>query len=623
MRKIFLITGLFFITGIVNSQHTAQKIRMVIDITSSADIKSLPEDPWQSSILSLETKDYMGNPDKKFLFEQKRKISELYPRKKTDNQQKSGGTPPPPIINAGFNGNPFNNSVPLDNYLAVSDSNKIVSVSNVMFRVYEPDGSNILSKTLQSFCTPSNLTGVNNGKFDPKVVYDPIADRFIAVILNGFNSNYSKIVVAFSQTNKPEGVWNFYVLPGNPFNDTTWFDYPAINITDNEVFITGNQIKENVSWQLGFKQTVIWQIRKKEGYAGLPLVTDLWNNIQYNNRNIRNLHPVKWGSDIEGPKQYFLSNRNFDIQNDTIFIVSVSDTIDSPNAAMDIDVIIADRKYGVPPHGKQKGINRYAATNDGRVLAAFYKNNKIQIATNCIDTSNGRSGLFLGIIDGVDNQNYNISSTIISNDTLDFGYPNISWVGDGANGSQSIISFEHTGENRFPGISTMFYDGVAYSDMITVKEGQGNLVVLSDTIERWGDYFGSQPIYNRNGRVWIAGTYGNLSNRHQTWIAQLDNPFGVETSVENININEEHQPLIYPNPSNDMTYIKVNLNKSGLTKVELADINGKIISSLFEGNAKQGWNQFSFNAQSLTAGTYILFFYQTDTKMQSVKFIRD
>ncbi|MCZ2443266.1 MAG: T9SS type A sorting domain-containing protein [Flavobacteriales bacterium] len=591
-----------------------------IEKTATASVKDQVENYWQASMLSLEIKDYMGNPDKRFLFEQKQAASAKYPRKKSSLPDK-GGTLPNPIIQKGFDANPFSNSVPLDNYLAVSDSNRIVSVTNLLYRVYSPDGTNLFTKTLGAFCAPAGLSGINNGKFDPKVIYDPDEDRFIAVVLNASTAAYSKIVVAFSQTNDPTGVWNFYVLPGNPYNDTTWFDYPAINITKNELFITGNQVRESVSWQSGFKQTVIWQIRKKDGYEGNTLQTNLWNDTEFNGRRIRNLHPVKWGESIQGPNQYFISNRNFDIQNDTLFFLEINDTIGAPGLAFSKQVIHLDKKYGVPPNGKQKDINRYVATNDGRILAAFYQNDQIQFASTSIDTANGRSGIYFGIISGVQNQIFNLQTQIISVDTLDFGYPNLSWVGDGATGSQSILSFEHSGENRYPGMSALFYADQAFSDIITIKEGVGNLVVLADTVERWGDYSGSQPIYNRNGKIWICGTYGNGGNRHQTWVAQLDNPYGTETALP-ANTDQVTPPLLYPNPSQDMVYLQVTIPIKGKVNVSLMDMNGRVLDVIFMGISKAGLNQFSFNAASLSSGVYFLIFEQEGQKPVQLKFIK-
>ena len=90
---------------------------------------------------------------------------------------------------------------------------------------------------------------------------------------SGSDSWDTHIFVGFSKTNRPDSAWTFYELNGNSFNDSTWSDYPIISINDDDVFITYNQVKDNVSWQIGFKQSVIWQLDKASGYnsaATLP-----------------------------------------------------------------------------------------------------------------------------------------------------------------------------------------------------------------------------------------------------------------------------------------------------------------------------------------------------------------
>lgn len=604
--------AIVFIAPLIISSFTAngqniKKTRFIINPGGVCNSVKSIEDEWMTTLINIESKDHFSNPDKNFLYYQKKIASQQFPRKKSNKPIiKSTQAVNPPIVNTNFNANTSNGSVPLDNYLAVSDSFKIVSVSNTKIQVFDTGGTSLMMKTLSTFTNSLGLVGTGNHKFDPKVIYDPIEDKFITVILNGSSAAYSKVILGFSQTNDPTGAWNFYALPGNPFNDTTWFDYPAINITENEVFITGNQIKENVSWQLGFKQTVIWQIRKRDGYAGNSLVTELWSGIAYNGKNIRNLHPVKWGPMIEGPNQYFLSNRNFDIQNDSIFILEITDTIGSSGAQLNIDVIVSDKKYGVPPSAPQFGGTQYLATNDGRILTGIYQNGKIQFASNSMDTSNGRSAIYFGVINGVDNQSYSIQSTFISNDTLDFGYPNTSWVGDGVNGGQTILSFLHCSEVRRAGISALFYSDGEFSDIITIKEGGGVLNVLADSVERWGDYSGSQPVYNRNGKMWLCGMYANNTNGYATWIAQLDNPFGAETSV-NESSNPNFQSSVFPNPSIQEINLKFELPEdiSDLS-IEIIDIQGRYITQLYRGFAEKGSNYLSFSAENLKSGTYFI-----------------
>jgi len=62
--------------------------------------------------------------------------------------------------------------------------------------------------------------------FDPRAIYDPIADKYIVSWLAGNTSNSSLIVIGFSETNDAAGNWNLYALTGDPNNNGQWSDYP-------------------------------------------------------------------------------------------------------------------------------------------------------------------------------------------------------------------------------------------------------------------------------------------------------------------------------------------------------------------------------------------------------------
>ncbi len=604
MNKLFTI-ALFAIT-ITTTAQAPHKLHFAVAPAGSASFNAVDEGPWYVNIENHEAGQQLNSQEKIRMGELKANTNYLFPHKNS-MEIKADRALPDPVINNSFIANAASGSVPMDNYMANSDSGYITSVSNTLIQVYRENGVLVKSRTLQSFATSLGLNGINNGKFDPKVIYDPQADRFIAVILNGFNSTYSKIIVAFSQTNRPDSTWNFYTLSGNPLSDTTWFDYPAVSITDDELFITGNQLKEGQSWLLGFKQSIIWQIDKEDGYNGDTLDMDLWYNINSGGRPIRNLHPVKGGEDIYGPKQYFLSNRNISTLNDTIFVLNINDTIGAPGTQLNVDVLQADIPYGFPPNAYQKVAGQYLATNDGRVLGGFYEEGRIYFASNSVDTSNGRAGIFFGEITGVDTANYNITGTMISNDTLDFGYPNLSWCGSYGTQSNLYLSFLHSGPNRFPGISTVLYSNNEWSNLKTVREGTANLLALSDSVERWGDYFGSQPKYNNDGVVWICGTFGNTGNAYRAFIAELYNPMGIEIGIEeekpaSANTNNK----IYPNPAMDLTNVEIELLQDRNVEISLYDINGKMIAILYKGKLYAGVNKVQFNIGHLSNGSYIL-----------------
>ena len=119
-------------------------------------------------------------------------------------------------------------------------------------------------KSLRQVCNGSSSANY----YDPKMIYDEKADRFILVFLRDNTPQSSAFIVCFSTTNNPRDEWNVYEIDGNPLNNNRWTDFPAINITENELFITGNLIIPNVSWQVGFDGSVIWQVNKHDGFAG-------------------------------------------------------------------------------------------------------------------------------------------------------------------------------------------------------------------------------------------------------------------------------------------------------------------------------------------------------------------
>jgi hypothetical protein len=112
-----------------------------------------------------------------------------------------------------------------------------------------------------------------------------------------------------------------------------------------------------------------------------------------------------------GPSQYFLSNRNFDINNDSVFIVKVPDTIGSADTILTVTAVKATTgSYGAPPDGRQPDTTLPLATNDGRVLGGFIKDNEIQFVHASLNPANGSSAVFHGVI-----SNFNTSLFLTGN----------------------------------------------------------------------------------------------------------------------------------------------------------------------------------------------------------------
>ena len=153
------------------------------------------------------------------------------------------------------------------------------------------------------------------------------------VYLSGNTDLTNDIIVAFSETNDPTGNWNLYAIDGNPFDNGTWSDYPALGLSKNDFFITINLLITGESWQTGFDGSIVWQIDKESGFNGDELETELWSGITHESTLIRNMHPISGGSGLRD-SMYFISNRNFDLTNDTIFVISLFGHTDDPDASM-------------------------------------------------------------------------------------------------------------------------------------------------------------------------------------------------------------------------------------------------------------------------------------------------
>jgi len=563
------------------------------------------DDKYSAAVFNLEAPDVEHNFDKKQLREIKKQVEAKYPRKASGFQKKTTAVPKPTITNE-FIADSLS-GIPPDNYCAVSNGNKGVSVMNSYIAVHDATtGAYIARKSLYTYSLAVGLsnTGMSttNYRFDPKVVYDPGADKFISVMLNSTNQ-YNWIVVGFSKTNDPAGEWNFYKFYGDFTHDSTWFDYPAISITKDEFFLTGNKIKYDQSWQAGFKETLIYQIKKADGYAGdTSLSYQIWDNIKYNGKNLRCLHPLNPGDGLGGPEQYFLSNRNFDMSNDSIFLVKVPGLIGS-TGSVTVTPIISNLPYGVPPNALQPDTTKTLATNDGRVLGGFIKGNEIQFVSTSANAANGSSSIYHGIIRNI-NSSPTVEGRLISIDTLDFGYPNVSYTGTIGGMNQSIVTFEYSGRKTFPGYGAVFFDGSEYSGMLNIKSGAKSISMLSGKEQRWGDYSGSQPDWDAPGAVWVLGIFGKSDSRYGNYMARLASPYYVSAASE---LSTAKVPAkVYPVPSLEFVNFEFTVEKAQSFSFMIYDMSGRVVDKVLNTYCKKGRNMIQFNIATLAQGNYFL-----------------
>ena len=117
------------------------------------------------------------------------------------------------------------------------------------------------------------FTSLGTSTFDPKVIYDQYAGRFIVITLekwdigSGDPSDESRILVAVSKTGDPSLGWWFHAIDSHTLigGVPTWADYPGLAIDDKAIYITNNMF--GFSAAPGYFGVRLW-ILDKAWYAG-------------------------------------------------------------------------------------------------------------------------------------------------------------------------------------------------------------------------------------------------------------------------------------------------------------------------------------------------------------------
>ena len=116
--------------------------------------------------------------------------------------------------------------IPPDPYLAVGP-NHIIATVNSRFRILDKSG--VVQKTIEAN-TWYNTTLANSDPFDPKVIYDHFANRWVMVWLS-VQTSTSWFLVSVSDDADPNGVWYNWKLPSN-VNGNTSAENIVISLND-------------------------------------------------------------------------------------------------------------------------------------------------------------------------------------------------------------------------------------------------------------------------------------------------------------------------------------------------------------------------------------------------------
>lgn len=132
---------------------------------------------------------------------------------------------------------------------------------------------------------------------------------------------------------------------------------------------------------------------------------------------------------------------------------------------------------------------------------------------------------------------------------------------------------------------------------------EGSIVPGFPETGKWYEYFTGDSITVAAGTDPItlqAGEYRLYTNSRLT---KPDTGIGIEEKETSTNVI---LGSAYPNPSESLFTIPVNIHQQMNTTLYIYDVNGRLISELFSGNLMPGLHEFNWNSSGCKPGTYFL-----------------
>ena len=261
-------------------------------------------------------------------------------------------------------------NVPPDPEIAVGP-NHIIAVVNVAFEIYDKSGTLLAGPTTFSSFFAGTPGCSNTGVFDPNVLYDESADRFIL----GIDGNGTDYCIAATTGSDPTSTWNRFAFPTDINNN--FFDFPHAGVGLDAIYMGSNQFGA-----VQFAEARVFAIEKAPLYSGgTPQVVtqSTGNDSTPQPMNLHGFAQGTWPS--SGP--HYIMTEVFDGVTHTVWAWNDPFGANSLTQVGDIDLGAATGvPGGAPIDWPQLGTTRNIQGNDFRGQSTEYRNGFLFFSTN-------------------------------------------------------------------------------------------------------------------------------------------------------------------------------------------------------------------------------------------------
>jgi hypothetical protein len=585
MKNILFLT-IFLLSNIVFSQDSFQKKTKINNspkLTNIALKKVLkPTLPFfkvqyseidtllspSLSPIILEKKESFPNFNEFFKYKRETKLNYNYNYPQSNKPLLSNDTYIKYILNANLK----DEKIPLDNSIACSDKNFIVSVTNGIIEYWE-NNRFIVRIALKKF-----LNNQLSFPGDPKVIFDPVEKKFIFFAQEcNIEEKASEVIVGFSISNNPLDGWYLYKLPGNPLlQNDLWFDYPKIGISDEDLFISGNLFNKEDR----FVQTILFQINKRNCFIGGKMSSLVWFNFS---DNPFTLLPISSGTNLNYGPGIFLLSTTWERNSKYFKFYDVTGNVSSADNQINyFEVPTNEIKFFA--EAEQKG-GLKIDNGDLRIQDGFFINDKIVFVYTSGDANSNFSKISLNIFDIVNFKNK--QKLIGENNNESYCFPSVCSIYD-SDTIKYVVHYCVTSDKDYPCVRYAVGDEfLNLTDEILIEKSKNNILNNS----RWGDYSSASKSYSTSNDIWLSSSIANLFGQRQTLISCISQK------------NDSTQ-TVYTSIDEQLITIFLTIKESSEFQLILQNENIKFL--VYEGKIGKGSKEFLINKKNLKKGKYLI-----------------
>lgn len=497
--------------------------------------------------------------------------------------------------------------MPPDPMLSVGPR-QLVLVVNGRIRVFDKTNGD-LQFDVDADVFFDDVRGSNN-VVDPRVIYDPISQRwFIVCITNRFQNNRITIAVSSSAVLTPQSTVSFYffqqnqVGPSPNIDDGLFADYETLGVDGAALYIGCNMFNSNL-------HTSVFVVNKADLIAGTLTVTPFRNIGSSGNGGPWTAHGVS-NFTIQNPTEGYFIGTDYNLQGRLVMrkildpggVPSISPNINItvPTTAFPLD---APNKNGFPLDALDTRLLQASISKEaGTGAVSLWTAHSILVNKSGVGTSSGdRNGVRWYEIGNLTSSAPNLVQAGTLHDAVSVTRPKFYWMGTismNKNGNAMIscsVSSADTGAN---GAVAMHYNAGSAGNTSLAK-------VTTNTNKgyfggRWGDYSASSVDPVDKTTFW--GTHEYMGNSEYTVrivrVRVTNNVNGVAEPSDDTDLNFSFS--IYPNPVANNLHVSLEKISDKVYTQTITNHSGQMVSYK---NIAAGLKEWDENITNLQPGIY-------------------